>query len=363
MAALALLVGRGRDDPGLRPAVQLLAGFMALVALLLMLDASRWSAWGDAILPALPLLMARHIEQLARIRAPRRGDVGLAASGALALPYLLLPPAVHQQLAAGVVPALDPRGLVLIGGAAGLFWLCLVAATVWAGLRILRALRRHHAVMVQIIAQPPTRRLDGVAALSLFLALIFGLQLLDLLSLGAALTGPVTEVFLLVLILGASLHGLTLRGTLPDWTDDLVTTGQPAAAAGPQYARSGLDEARRAQLLARIDAAMTRGALWRSADLSLADLASAAGAKPFYVSQALNQGRAESFFDYVNRHRVREAQKLLRETDAPVLEIAFAVGFNAKSTFNSAFRKLCGTTPSLWRASGPAGPDAQEDRA
>jgi AraC-like DNA-binding protein len=33
----------------------------------------------------------------------------------------------------------------------------------------------------------------------------------------------------------------------------------------------------------------------------------------------------------------------------PVLDIAMAVGFNSKSTFNLAFRRVTGTTPSKYR--------------
>ena len=360
MATVALQLRGLRDEARLRRAGVMLALFTGILALVLLLDVGRWSEWGSPLLPTLPLLLARHIEQLVGTTRSWRRDSLLAASGLLTLPYLLMPPAMRAEMDLGIVPELDPRLLLLILAAFGVFWTALVAATAFAGIRVFRAIRHHRALLAQIVALPPTRRLSGVTLLVASLAIVFGLQLLDLLSLGTVLTGPAADLFVLALILGAAIHGLTLRPTWPDWAYEVVAAVQETDPAAPRYARSGLGHEGMAHLLARLDAAMQRDELWRSADLTLADLAAAARAKPFYVSQALNQGRQESFFDYVNRLRVREAQCLLRNSDQPVLDIAYAVGFNAKSTFNAAFRKVAGMTPSQWRTSAPAGTDASE---
>lgn len=375
MAGLALAL-RARTAPArLRRASATLALFMALLGGELLLASHSPRGWEALLLPALPILLARHVEHLAAAGRGWRGDALAATSGALALPYLLLPDAALHQIEAGQLPALDPRAGLGLVAATGLYWLGLVAITSIAGLRILRAIRRHHALLRQFVAQPPTRRLSGVALLAGFLACAFGLQLLDLVSLGAILSEPAADLFALALVLGLGLHGLTLRPSWPDWAEALVTdpplmpqtgpraVGEPDPdadpdAGPPRYARSGLDAEGVAQLLGRLDLAMAREALWRRPDLTLADLAAAARAKPFYVGQALNQGRGESFFDYVNRLRISEAQARLTSSDASILEIAFEVGFNAKSTFNAAFRKGVGMTPSQWRASGPLGTDA-----
>ncbi len=182
-------------------------------------------------------------------------------------------------------------------------------------------------------------------------------QLAGLLLAGAGFDlfgGRFGDAFAASVVLGVTLHGLTLAPLLPDWAE-VVIVPQASDTEGPAYARSGLDEATRARLLSRLDTAMQNGALWREQMLTLKDLATAAGAKPFYISQALNQGRGTSFFDYVNGWRVREACTLLRDTDQSVLNISETVGFNAKSTFNAAFRKATGTTPTAWRASEPLG--------
>jgi len=42
--------------------------------------------------------------------------------------------------------------------------------------------------------------------------------------------------------------------------------------------------------------------------------------------------------------------ELLRETDRPVTQICFDVGFNSLGTFTRAFREIVGDPPSAYRA-------------
>ncbi len=54
---------------------------------------------------------------------------------------------------------------------------------------------------------------------------------------------------------------------------------------------------------------------------------------------------------YVLRTRIHRAKQMLRRTNLSVLEIAYAVGCQSISRFNSLFRRELGTTPSNYRAS------------
>lgn len=84
--------------------------------------------------------------------------------------------------------------------------------------------------------------------------------------------------------------------------------------------------------------------------LSMPKLADAIGATPNQLSHVLNQHLGKSFFDFVNEARTREASRLLiSEPDRTILDIATSVGFNSKSTFNLAFKKIIGKTPSAYR--------------
>jgi AraC-like DNA-binding protein len=52
---------------------------------------------------------------------------------------------------------------------------------------------------------------------------------------------------------------------------------------------------------------------------------------------------------YLQRRRVERAMELLRETDRPVTQICFDVGFNSLGTFTRTFREIVGEPPSAYR--------------
>lgn len=93
--------------------------------------------------------------------------------------------------------------------------------------------------------------------------------------------------------------------------------------------------------------------------LTMPKLASAVGATPNQLSFVLNQHLGKSFFDFVNEVRVDEASRLLiEEPNRTILDIATEVGFNSKSTFNQAFKKITGHTPSNYRQNNFAKSDS-----
>jgi transcriptional regulator GlxA family with amidase domain len=55
--------------------------------------------------------------------------------------------------------------------------------------------------------------------------------------------------------------------------------------------------------------------------------------------------------EWLVRLRVRRAQDLLETTDRPIDRIAEDAGFGAPETLRHHFRKVVGTSPSLWRQS------------
>jgi AraC-like DNA-binding protein len=116
-----------------------------------------------------------------------------------------------------------------------------------------------------------------------------------------------------------------------------------------KYARSALSDDRQAQIIDRLDALMAREQLYRDPLLSLSTLASRLAVSPNHLSQSLNGHLGVSFFDFVNRLRVEEAVSRIRETSDPLLTIAYDVGFNSRSTFNLAVKKLTGQAPSAFR--------------
>jgi AraC-like DNA-binding protein len=118
------------------------------------------------------------------------------------------------------------------------------------------------------------------------------------------------------------------------------------------YAKSPLGEALRARIRRKLENSLGRDAIYKRSDLTLRALSETLNESPHYVSQVISQDLDTNFYELVNRHRIGEAKRLLRESpDQTVLAIAMDVGFNSKSAFHTAFRRCTGTTPTEFRQS------------
>lgn len=135
--------------------------------------------------------------------------------------------------------------------------------------------------------------------------------------------------------------------------DDLQEVLQ--AVAEGKYQRSALGVEQASSIANKLQQAMVQDQLYLDAALSLPKLARHIGCSPNYISQTLNETLGLNFFDYVNRYRVQAAARQLRDSDLTVLDIAMNVGFNAKSSFYTAFKKELQQTPSQYRASAQPG--------
>ncbi|PRY76678.1 AraC-like DNA-binding protein [Yoonia maritima] len=103
-------------------------------------------------------------------------------------------------------------------------------------------------------------------------------------------------------------------------------------------------------ILDRLDAEMSENHLYRSESLTLDQIARRIRIPYRQVSVAVNSVRAMNIPQYVNSFRIQDACRILEETDTPVTEIVFEVGFTTKSNFNREFHRVTGFTPSAWRA-------------
>lgn len=84
---------------------------------------------------------------------------------------------------------------------------------------------------------------------------------------------------------------------------------------------------------------------------SLPDLAQKLNVSVHSLSQVINDGLGKTFFEMTAEYRIEEAKILLKEqVNIKVEEIAEQVGYNSKSSFNTAFKKITGKTPSEFRA-------------
>jgi len=104
--------------------------------------------------------------------------------------------------------------------------------------------------------------------------------------------------------------------------------------------------------LTEIDQFMFDKKPFLDASLTLFDLANQLGITKQEFSLLINKNLNQRFFDFINGYRIRLAMDILKDPskkDLTVLEILYEVGFNSKSSFNTAFKKLTNYTPTQYR--------------
>lgn len=84
-------------------------------------------------------------------------------------------------------------------------------------------------------------------------------------------------------------------------------------------------------------------------ELSLSVLERELHISKYYISHLFSDKLKMGFNDYINSIRISEACRQLRHSDRSVTEIASLVGFATLRTFNRAFQKQLGMTPSEYR--------------
>lgn len=84
-------------------------------------------------------------------------------------------------------------------------------------------------------------------------------------------------------------------------------------------------------------------------DITLRILAERIDVLPNNLSQAINHIYGENFNKFINRYRINEVKKTLQNPQKNILEAAYSCGFNSKSSFNQAFKEICGQTPTEFR--------------
>jgi AraC-like DNA-binding protein len=141
---------------------------------------------------------------------------------------------------------------------------------------------------------------------------------------------------------------------------------EPPSAPAPAPAGGMADDARFDAVQARLAELMGGAApLYLEPALTIGQVAKRSGYPEYLVSAVINRRLGGSFWEYVNRLRVEAARERLADPDdaRTVLDIAYACGFTSKSTFNAAFKRQVGQTPSGYRGSTPTPPQAAAGHA
>ncbi len=106
-------------------------------------------------------------------------------------------------------------------------------------------------------------------------------------------------------------------------------------------------------LFEKIEACVKRDNLFLEPEISLGVLARRLNTSSQKVSLAVNSKAGTNFNEYINRLRVAHATNLLMKPESELITIAaigMEAGFNSLSSFNQAFKKITGKTPSAYRS-------------
>lgn len=92
--------------------------------------------------------------------------------------------------------------------------------------------------------------------------------------------------------------------------------------------------------------------LYRNPNLRISDVADKLSISPNYLSRIINETCNVGFNEIVNNYRVDEVISLIKNGDyknRTLFSLAQQAGFSSKSTFQSAFKKVTGKTPSEYK--------------
>lgn len=159
---------------------------------------------------------------------------------------------------------------------------------------------------------------------------------------GTGILLPILEVIALAIFIQKALSQRVLNKS----EMGLTRASQPTKG----QARTAILSTEKMQIIAsKLENAMKEDKLFLQDNLSLNKLSEFISETENHISETLSQFLHTKFFQFVNGFRIEEAKASLQDRDKLIINIAFDVGFNSKSTFNTAFKKIVGYSPSAYR--------------
>lgn len=211
--------------------------------------------------------------------------------------------------------------------------------------------RRARSLLEQASADDAVLRLHWLHRFVALNGLIWGLMLVDRIYEVAEIPEGLWQSAASGVLSTSALFALAwfgLRLPLVASTEAIEALPSGRAIRGrSSYARSGLDAEQCAKIAAELSRLLEQESLYADSQLDLQTLSRHSGWPPNYISQALNQGLSQNFFEFVNGFRVWAAERCLTDPAdrRTILEVALACGFGSKSTFNAVFKRMTGCTP------------------
>ncbi|MBT1708083.1 helix-turn-helix transcriptional regulator [Fulvivirgaceae bacterium PWU5] len=232
--------------------------------------------------------------------------------------------------------AFDPRPFWVTDNHSATLLISLFLYGILVVVEVVKAFRQKRESLLH--TQNPVLR--KVRAGILHLALVFGIILLVKLIYRADTGDHLLAAFLSLTVYFTSFNIIRQSGFF----------SQVGLAEAPRYKNSSVTPAAQRELLEKLTRLMAEEKPFLNSNFSLPGLAQALHASVHAVSQAINEGLGKSFSELTAEYRIEEARRLLKDMPhIKVEEIGLQVGYNSKSAFNIAFKKLTQRTPSEYR--------------
>lgn len=210
-------------------------------------------------------------------------------------------------------------------------------------------LKQHNSDIKQNLSNLDKSKLDW---LKLLMSCYFLLLIVDFAQSSAKLMQlPVFELMHLLVSVSAGLFIFFIG--LWGLSKPEIHFEQVLVKANRKYDNSSLSQTKALNLIKKLDSLMTSEEVFLNNEISLVSLSKKLDVTPHHLSQALNEQLGQNFYDYINSARVNRAKEMLLDNGfqkTPIIDIAYQVGFNNKTSFNNAFKRYTKVTPSQFRA-------------
>lgn len=309
---------------------------------LLLLSPALWLYVRNITSPSLIHWKKRDVWHL----APFFIGLGVAAL-LLSLPYSML----AQIFGDGTGPSTP----LLITAALSLYILMVtwVIQSVCYFFVIIRQLIRHKQTLKHYFSSTEDRELLWIYCVSSLMICALLIAVLNMFTDSIDHISYVVDILDLCLILVLSHWGLRQGSFMTEnalgFTVEPNDSAQKVTKVVVKYEKSALSEAHIDRIEANIHKVMQNDKLYLNPNLSLGDLAKAVSEPANYVSQTLNGRLGDTFFDFINTQRIQDALPLLNHENKTILDIAYDVGFNSRSSFYKAFKQKTGLTPTTYK--------------
>lgn len=135
-------------------------------------------------------------------------------------------------------------------------------------------------------------------------------------------------------------------------TDNKNISVQDNNDKADKYAGSSLSYLQKQDLADKIVSLMENEKIFKDDNLNLNTVSGLLGTNTAYVSQVINEKFNKNFASFINEYRIKEARRMLSDpanSNFTIEFIAKSLGYNSKTTFNEAFKKYTGITPSFFK--------------